>query len=222
MIGHADRAEPLNDYCLGLILPGGLQECRAFGSGDGANAGIGQASVAIAFHLPSVVVGRDASGGSSRLGAAADRVAWADRGVDRRRHRISQEGAGIRSGSRGNIAVSLASSTPGCQVFPRHLLADQPSDGQHNRVQPFGDIGLAPGGRSRTSAAICSLMLTCRACGVEPLAWLRHALTQLPQRAVDADIDDLLHFNFAKSPLSNPMQPSESDPSNGPRQRAWK
>ena len=33
------------------------------------------------------------------------------------------------------------------------------------------------------------LMLTCRACGVEPFAWLRHVLT-----------DDLLPFNFKNQP----------------------
>ncbi|RUM96349.1 hypothetical protein EET67_18550 [Pseudaminobacter arsenicus] len=42
-------------------------------------------------------------------------------------------------------------------------------------------------------------MLTCRASRVEPLAWLRHALTELPQRNEDADISDLLPFNFAKA-----------------------
>lgn len=52
---------------------------------------------------------------------------------------------------------------------------------------------------AKASAVIYSLMLTCRACGVEPLTWLRHALTELPQRAVDADIDDLLPFNFAQT-----------------------
>nr|WP_150526901.1 IS66 family transposase [Roseibium sediminis] len=52
---------------------------------------------------------------------------------------------------------------------------------------------------ARASAVVYSLMLTCRACGVEPLAWLRHVLTELPQRAVDADINDLLPFNFAKT-----------------------
>ncbi|ANP90609.1 hypothetical protein BA011_32435 (plasmid) [Rhizobium leguminosarum] len=35
-------------------------------------------------------------------------------------------------------------------------------------------------------------MLTCRACGIEPLAYLRHLLGELPQRAADADITDLL------------------------------
>lgn len=52
---------------------------------------------------------------------------------------------------------------------------------------------------ARASAVIYSLMLTCRACGVEPLAWLRHVLTELPQRNEDADINDLLPFNFAKA-----------------------
>lgn len=51
---------------------------------------------------------------------------------------------------------------------------------------------------ARASAVIYSLMLTCRACGVEPLAWLRHVLTELPQRPHGADIGDLLPFNFKK------------------------
>lgn len=51
---------------------------------------------------------------------------------------------------------------------------------------------------ARASAVIYSLMLTCRACGVEPLAWLRHVLTELPQRPENAAIEDLLPFNFAK------------------------
>jgi hypothetical protein len=42
-------------------------------------------------------------------------------------------------------------------------------------------------------------VLTCRACGVEPLAYLRHILTELPQRPTGADITDLLPFNFAKT-----------------------
>jgi hypothetical protein len=41
-------------------------------------------------------------------------------------------------------------------------------------------------------------MLTCRACNVEPYAYLVHVLTELPQRSPDADVTDLLPFNFAK------------------------
>ncbi|QKC73113.1 IS66 family transposase [Mesorhizobium loti] len=52
---------------------------------------------------------------------------------------------------------------------------------------------------AKASAVIYSLMLTCRACGVEPLAWLRHVLTELPQRPENVAIDDLLPFNFLKA-----------------------
>ncbi|KVZ87876.1 hypothetical protein WL22_27440 [Burkholderia ubonensis] len=33
---------------------------------------------------------------------------------------------------------------------------------------------------AKSSAVVYSLMLTCRACGVEPHAWLLHVLTELP------------------------------------------
>ena len=48
---------------------------------------------------------------------------------------------------------------------------------------------------AKASAVICSLMLTRRACGVDPLTCLK-ALTRLPQRAPDTGIDDPLPFNF--------------------------
>lgn len=50
---------------------------------------------------------------------------------------------------------------------------------------------------AQASAVIYSLMLTCRACGVEPYGYLRHVLTELPGRADDANIDDLLPFHYA-------------------------
>jgi transposase len=51
---------------------------------------------------------------------------------------------------------------------------------------------------AKASATVYSLMLTCRACGVEPYAYLLHVLTELPQRPQDADISDLLPFNYAR------------------------
>jgi hypothetical protein len=54
------------------------------------------------------------------------------------------------------------------------------------------------GGRE-ANAVIYSLMLTCRACGVEPYAYLCHVLTELPLRAEGADLRDLLPFNYAGS-----------------------
>ena len=50
---------------------------------------------------------------------------------------------------------------------------------------------------AKASAVIYSLMLTCRACGIDPHAWLAHVLTELPQRGPEADIEDLFPFNFA-------------------------
>ncbi|MFP1131221.1 IS66 family transposase [Asticcacaulis sp. W401b] len=51
---------------------------------------------------------------------------------------------------------------------------------------------------AKASAVVYSLMLTCRACGVESLAYLRHVFTEMPKRDKDADVQDLLPFNFAK------------------------
>jgi transposase len=51
---------------------------------------------------------------------------------------------------------------------------------------------------AKASATIYSLVLTCRACGVEPYDYLLHMLTELPQRAPDADVTDLLPFNYAR------------------------
>jgi hypothetical protein len=42
-------------------------------------------------------------------------------------------------------------------------------------------------------------MLTCRACDVEPYAYLRHVLTELPRRQPGDDVTDLLPFNFNKN-----------------------
>jgi hypothetical protein len=49
---------------------------------------------------------------------------------------------------------------------------------------------------ANASAVVYSLVLTCRACGVDPFKWLTHVLAELPKRKAGADIDDLLPFNF--------------------------
>lgn len=48
------------------------------------------------------------------------------------------------------------------------------------------------------SAMICSLMLTCRACNVEPYGYLGRVLTELPKRPSDADVTEFLTFKMAK------------------------
>jgi transposase len=49
---------------------------------------------------------------------------------------------------------------------------------------------------AQASAMIYSIMQTCRAFNVEPYGYVRHLVTKLPQRQLDADITDLLPFNF--------------------------
>jgi transposase len=49
---------------------------------------------------------------------------------------------------------------------------------------------------AKASAIIYSIMLTCRAGNCEPYSYLLHVLTEMPQRPSDADISDLLPFNF--------------------------
>jgi transposase len=51
---------------------------------------------------------------------------------------------------------------------------------------------------AKARAMIYSLMLTCRACNVEPYAYLVRVLSEVPQRALNADVTDLLPFNISK------------------------
>jgi transposase len=62
----------------------------------------------------------------------------------------------------------------------------------------------------KASAVIYSLMLTCRACNVEPFAYLNHVLTELPQRAADTDISDLLPFNVDLRKVPDPPAPPDT------------
>lgn len=55
---------------------------------------------------------------------------------------------------------------------------------------------------AKASAIIYSIMLTCRACNIEPYSYLRHVLTEMPQRATGADMTDLLPFNYHPQPAS--------------------
>ncbi len=48
------------------------------------------------------------------------------------------------------------------------------------------------------SAVIYSLRLACRACDVEPYAYLQHVLTELPKRKAGDNVTDLLPFNYAR------------------------
>ena len=46
-------------------------------------------------------------------------------------------------------------------------------------------------------------MLTCRARGIEPLGWLRYALTELPQRTVDTGLTICCRSTSLRRPTRN-------------------
>jgi SRSO17 transposase len=48
VIGHADRAEPLIDYCVGLLMPGERKSVEPMGAGPG----FGQTSIAFTSGRP--------------------------------------------------------------------------------------------------------------------------------------------------------------------------
>ena len=53
-------------------------------------------------------------------------------------------------------------------------------------------------------------MLTYRACGVEPYGYLLKVLTDLPQRATDDDICDLLPFNIPNGSANDELRTAAS------------
>ena len=91
VIGHADRAGPLRDYCRGLMLPCERKSVEPMAAVT-APADGGAASVACCI-LSARRRGRTRSAGQgARAGAAGDRASRPDRSLDHRRHRLSQEG----------------------------------------------------------------------------------------------------------------------------------
>src|SRR5713226_7435153 len=99
VIGHADRIGPLHDYCTEADPAGRSQERGAAGCEDGSEPDGGTASVLAAFCRQRRVVGRAGVGQGAREGAAGDRAAWADRGMDHRRYGVPQAGAALGRGT---------------------------------------------------------------------------------------------------------------------------
>ena len=77
VLGHADRARPLRDYCTGLVMPGERKSVEPMA----AVTGLRTASVAAAFCRERPLVGREACGQGARASDAGDGT---DRGLDHR------------------------------------------------------------------------------------------------------------------------------------------
>lgn len=97
VIGHADRAEPLKDYCLGLLMPMERKSVEPL-------AAVTAPSRVAAKHQSLLHFVGQAPWSDATLLARVrdwvlprieDRAAWTDPGVDRRRHGLSQEGQAL-------------------------------------------------------------------------------------------------------------------------------
>src|SRR5271155_5729086 len=82
VIGHADRALPLRDYCAGLLTAEGRMSVEP--SGDGAGPSFGSASEALALRRRRKVVGRHRAGQGARACDTGNRASRTDQGVDYR------------------------------------------------------------------------------------------------------------------------------------------
>ena len=70
VLGHADRQQPMHDYCLGLLMPIDPQERRTDGGRDGTGTGRRQASILASFCWQCAVVGRRDAGQEPALAKA--------------------------------------------------------------------------------------------------------------------------------------------------------
>ena len=73
VVGHADRAAPLKDYCLGLLMPGERKSVEPLAAVT-SPARVGAAPVVAAFCWPGALVRHGASEAGARSSAAGDRA----------------------------------------------------------------------------------------------------------------------------------------------------
>ena len=92
VIGHADRAGPLRDYCTGLLLPGERKSVEPMAADYSALSHSRAAPIAAAFRRSIALVGRDGPRQSRFVGNASDPRHRSDRSLDHRRHQLSKEG----------------------------------------------------------------------------------------------------------------------------------
>ena len=105
VIGHADRAGPLRDYCMGLLMPGERKSVEPMA------AVTAPARVAAQHQSLLHFVGKAPWSDERVLAGCGSRCcrrssARTDRGLDRRRHRLSQEGQAF--GRRGAAVLRPA------------------------------------------------------------------------------------------------------------------
>src|SRR4051812_13988983 len=84
VLGHADRATPLRDYCTGLLMPAERKSVEPIAAVTAPARVAAQHQIAPAFRGSGAVVGYSRAHQGARPGPACDRARRAHRGLDHR------------------------------------------------------------------------------------------------------------------------------------------
>ena len=126
MIGHADRVGPLRDYCLGLLMPGERKSVEPMAAVT-APARVAAQHQSL-LHFVGNAPGRTSGFWPGCATWCCRRLnAGADRGVDHRRYRVSEEGPAF---GRGSAAV----------LRPARQAGQLPGGGHPVDRQPLGQL----------------------------------------------------------------------------------
>ena len=129
MIGHADRAAPLRDYCAGLLAAEGRKSVEPMAAVTAPARVSVQHQKLLHFVGEGNVVGRAGAGQGARAGDAGDRASRTDRGLDHRRYVLPQAGHpfGRRASSVLRAARQAGQLSGGGDVVDRQSSC-QPAD----------------------------------------------------------------------------------------------
>jgi SRSO17 transposase len=148
VLGHADRQQPMHDYCLGLLMPIERKsvEPMAAVTAPAQVAAKHQSLLHFVGNAPWSDTAMLAKVGE--LGAAGDHAQRADRGMDHRRHGLSQEGAALGGGGSAilrsarqagqrqvAVTLSLANHDAGLPVAYRLYLPEDWAKDRERRHQ---------------------------------------------------------------------------------------
>ena len=110
VIGHADRVSPLRDYCIGLMMPCERKSVEPMAAVTAPARTAAQHQSLLHFVGQARGRTRGCWRRCARLVLPAIERAWPDRGLDHRRHRLSEEGQAF---GRGGAAILRAAGQAG-------------------------------------------------------------------------------------------------------------
>ena len=145
VIGHKDRIGPLRDYCTGLMLRCERKSVEPMAAVTAPSRTAAQHQSLLHFVGEGRLVGRASVGQGARDGAAGDRATGADRGVDHRRHRVSQTGPAL---GRSGAAILRATRQTG-QLSGGGVAVDRQSPRQPAGRAADDRMGIGHGARCR-------------------------------------------------------------------------